>query len=177
MDIKHRVDLYKLLPDVNKAQVAILGVAEGLDSADMLAWGIGKLYMVDVWEQTTLPGDSSNAQPWHTSNYEQAVERVKKYGDKAVILRGYTTKMNQHVPDNSLDMVYIDACHSYECVKADIEAWVPKLKAGGIVALHDYESSEYGVKQAVTEYARSKGLTVNLIPENKPADAGAWFRI
>ena len=36
------------------------------------------------------------------------------------------------------DMVFIDGDHSYEGCKGDIEAWVPVIKPGGILAVHDY---------------------------------------
>jgi hypothetical protein len=41
-------------------------------------------------------------------------------------------------PDGFFDIVYIDAEHDYESVKADIEAWRPKAKH--ILAGHDYNS-------------------------------------
>jgi hypothetical protein len=40
--------------------------------------------------------------------------------------------------DGSLDFVFIDADHSYEGVKRDIIAWLPKVKNGGVLAGHDY---------------------------------------
>jgi cephalosporin hydroxylase len=53
--------------------------------------------------------------------------------------------------DNSLDFVFIDAAHEYESVKADIEAWYPKVKVGGFIGGHDYVPGQYGVYQAVDE--------------------------
>jgi cephalosporin hydroxylase len=54
--------------------------------------------------------------------------------------------------DNSLDFVFIDASHDYQSVKQDIEAWLPKVRSGGIIAGHDYEPNEFpGVVQAVNE--------------------------
>lgn len=39
--------------------------------------------------------------------------------------------------DLVIDMIFIDADHSYEGVRRDWIDWTPKLKVGGIVALHD----------------------------------------
>lgn len=47
------------------------------------------------------------------------------------------------IPDGYADIVYIDACHDYKSVKRDIELWTPKVRVGGIIAGHDYESDEY----------------------------------
>jgi predicted O-methyltransferase YrrM len=51
----------------------------------------------------------------------------------------------------SLDFVFIDAGHSYEEVKKDIQAWLPKVKKGGVLAGHDYSKSFPGVVKAVRE--------------------------
>ena len=51
--------------------------------------------------------------------------------------------------DNSLDFVFIDACHTYECVKEDIEHWLPKVKLNGFLCGHDFHYKE--VQQAVLE--------------------------
>lgn len=64
--------------------------------------------------------------------------------------------------DNDLFFVYINADHSYESVKADIEAWWPKVKEKGVLCGHDYGNGETpGVKQAVDEFASKFGLKVN----------------
>lgn len=50
------------------------------------------------------------------------------------------------------DLVFIDANHSYEAVKADIEAWLPVVKPGGVMAFHDYRTSTFpGVTKAIHE--------------------------
>lgn len=45
---------------------------------------------------------------------------------------------SKNYQDNSLDFVFIDGDHSYEACKADILAWLPKMKHGSILAGHDY---------------------------------------
>ena len=60
--------------------------------------------------------------------------------------------------DGALDAVFIDADHSFDAVKADIAAWLPKVKRGGILAGHDFDYPE--VKRAVDEllpHAMTKG--------------------
>lgn len=39
----------------------------------------------------------------------------------------------------SVNMVFVDGEHSYEGCKSDIEAWLPIVKSGGIIAVHDYQ--------------------------------------
>lgn len=59
--------------------------------------------------------------------------------------------------DESIDFVYIDANHSYTFVRDDIQAWLPKVKKGGIIGGHDYDwedkehDFELAVKRAVDE--------------------------
>lgn len=58
----------------------------------------------------------------------------------------------KYVSDGSADVVFVDADHTYEGVRADIQAWLPKLKAGGMLCGHDYHPQNWpGVVQAVSE--------------------------
>ena len=54
-------------------------------------------------------------------------------------------------PDESFDLVFIDGDHSHEQCRADIEAWLPKIKRGGVMLGHDYGPNHPGVMQAVAE--------------------------
>lgn len=36
------------------------------------------------------------------------------------------------------DMIFIDGDHTYEGCKGDIVLWLPHIKSGGIIAVHDY---------------------------------------
>lgn len=62
--------------------------------------------------------------------------------------------------DNSLDFVFIDASHEYEDVKADILSWLPKVKIGGILAGHDYNTFE-GVNRSVNEIFNINDLEIS----------------
>lgn len=175
MEIKYRIELSKLLP-LNPVTVE-LGVAEGLFSRDILErWKPSKHYLVDMWEShPEFPGDAGAEQTWHNKNYNNVKELIKPF-QNAELLRGSTVSMANKLKNNSVDLVYVDACHSYDCVKNDIKAWWPKLKVGGIMAFHDFENNDYGVKQAVHEFASWNSVEVNSIPENRWEDAGAWIK-
>jgi len=50
------------------------------------------------------------------------------------------------------DMIFPDAMHTYEDVKADINRWWPHLKPGGVFVMHDYRHWDFpGVEQAADE--------------------------
>lgn len=44
-----------------------------------------------------------------------------------------------HNIDKQPNMVFVDGDHSYEGCKGDIEAWLPLIVEGGIIAVHDYD--------------------------------------
>lgn len=56
-----------------------------------------------------------------------------------------------HFADGSLAFVYIDAGHDYDSVKADIEAWLPKVRSGGTIGGDDIHGAWPGVERAVRE--------------------------
>ena len=54
------------------------------------------------------------------------------------IKKGYSTEVAKEIEGGSLDWVYIDAAHDYDNVIADLEAYYPKVKSGGLILGHDY---------------------------------------
>lgn len=169
MQIKCRKDLHQLLNPVKKHLIVEVGVAEGYFSQLMSAWG--DMILIDNWATLDQKGDGSNDQAWHDENYRQAKERCPN----ATFLKGISWEMAKQLTDESCSLIYIDACHSYECVYNDINAFYPKLEIGGIMGFHDYLSTEYGVKQAVDEFAGRNNLQMNIIPEFQDSDASAYF--
>lgn len=84
--------------------------------------------------------------------FRNVTKKMQIFGDRANVHRVTSLMAADATPDSSLDLVFIDADHSYEAVKADIKAWTPKVRAGGYVTGHDFAVPKYpGVSRAVLE--------------------------
>jgi len=178
MEITHRTQLPDLLKHLGLPMIgAEIGVASGFNSLDLMRNGMEKLYCVDNWGTIEgVTGDGASSQEWHQGNYESTLKLLKPFGDKVTILKGMSVEMAKEIPDNSLGLLYHDGNHTYLGVKEDIEAYWAKLVENGIMAFHDYANTwDYGVKDAVDEFAEENGLEVFLIPEDKIEDAGAYI--
>lgn len=176
MQIQFRQELGKLMWHLQVPKVILeLGCAEGWFTKDILKWDFDKLYLIDNW--ATIPnqtGDGNYPQEWHDNNYNQQLEIVKPFGDKVTIIKGLTSDVVNQIPDNSLGLIFIDACHEYGCVKSDLELYFSKVVSGGIIACHDYMNLSYGVNKAVTEFCKDK-YEVHLIPDEEPAMSSCYF--
>lgn len=172
-DLKHLLKEY----DLFKYPAASIGIAEGLFDRDMLNWGLSKLYSIDPFIfQPNIKGDGNSPQKWHDDNYNNAAELLSQFGERSVIVKDYSVNASRQIQDNSIGFLYMDGDHRYEGVLADLNAWWPKLINGAVIAGHDYLCPEYGVKQAVTEFAAEKGLHVFVIPDIDKEHAGFWMR-
>jgi predicted O-methyltransferase YrrM len=66
------------------------------------------------------------------------------------LVRGRSLPTAATFADGSIDWLFVDADHTYESVRADIAAWAPKVKAGGLFSGHDFAAWP-GVTRAVLE--------------------------
>lgn len=97
---------------------------------------------VDLW--APQPGNETKAGGedyvgWdHEGNYLRFKEHTEaQFSGRVHIKRMSTLEAAKLIEDGSLDFVFIDADHSYEAALADIRAWEPKVRAGGLIAGHD----------------------------------------
>lgn len=107
-----------------------------------------QLIAVDTWAR--MPELSNEYDSWdHEAMYRRFLGNTRSHKARLRVLRMRTNEACHHVDDGSLDFVFIDADHSYESVKEDINLWEPKVRPGGMVAGHDTHFP--GVYKAITE--------------------------
>jgi hypothetical protein len=95
--------------------------------------------------------------------YLETLKRVEPFGDRANVIRLSSPGAAMAFADASVDAVFIDGDHSYEAVKADIEAWWPSVKPGGWLGGHDIFHTDKrfdfsGVDRAVQEFSEHIGI-------------------
>lgn len=109
-------------------------------------------FAVDSFEGATNSTDENEVKAYiGISDIEQTyLESIAPIGNKIETIKSLSHEASQYFEDGSVDVLFVDAGHSREAVKADIDCWLPKMKPNGIMAGHDYTAWE-GVNQAVTE--------------------------
>jgi predicted O-methyltransferase YrrM len=70
---------------------------------------------------------------------------------RIVQLYGDSTQFDYSAYKGTIDLVFIDACHDYDFVRADSQTALGLIKPGGIIFWHDYCAGWPGVKRAVEE--------------------------
>ena len=87
--------------------------------------------------------------------YDCFIENIEPVKHIVTPIRLESMVASKLYQNESLDFVFIDASHTYENVKNDIFAWLPKVKKGCYIGGHDYGNNEpeevNGVKKAVDE--------------------------
>lgn len=76
-------------------------------------------------------------------------EIANRYKNRLIAIEAKSEVAADRIANNSLDLVFIDANHSYDYVKKDIIKYTPKLKESGMLTGHDIDYP--GVNQAVNE--------------------------
>lgn len=135
-------------------KIVEVGSWKGRSTAFLLVEAWNKSSKIEIYAVDTWLGSEEHAGEECIKNgtlYEEFLANVKPVSRQLVPLRMPSLKGANFFPDQSLDSVFIDAAHDYENVKADILAWLPKVKKGGLIGGHDYLCGWGGVDLAVQQ--------------------------
>lgn len=118
---------------------------------------------VDLWDSYT--NDNQNDLNYSMLEIQEFEKNFRKKFKNSKILKMSSVQASLMFDDYMFDLVYIDADHTYESVKCDLNVWYPKVKSGGIFAGHDYceyyievSKTRFGVIEAVNEFVKENNL-------------------
>jgi predicted O-methyltransferase YrrM len=156
-----------VVPTLLPKLVVELGTHRGasLFSAILAAQSAGlttEIVAVDHWRGDMHAGE------YDESVFSNFLERLNALAyPPSRWIRSDTADAAAGFSDNSVDLLHIDADHTYEGVKRDFEAWQPKLTECAVVLLHDTRVSraEFGVRQYFEEL-KSQFRSLNLAHHN-----------
>jgi len=126
----------------NFSRGAELGVSEGLNFKNLLILNPQlKLYGIDSFESEGNVLEKYDEGIYEGRTQEKAIQNAKQieseFPNRARMIFKRTEDACKEIPNNHLDFVFIDADHTYEGVKKDIEMWEPKVHENGLIMGHD----------------------------------------
>jgi hypothetical protein len=147
-----RVQLAEVCNGLGLDTAAFIGVHKAEFEAKFLEhWDGCRAYLID-------PYTSCHEYEWDRQvDVAQARKATAPFRSRVLFIEMPSLEAVAHVSD-SLGFVYIDGLHDYEHVAADIAAWWPKVRSGGILAGHDYIWCWPGVFQAVNQFIARREL-------------------
>lgn len=124
-----------------------------------------KFDCVDIWSETPYLGEG-NQDLVGVDLMNKFLENIAPVKHVINVKRKDSVAAAAEYEDKSLDFVFIDGDHSYEGVKRDIIAWLPKMKPGSYFTGHDYAWCE-PVRNAVRDTLGSGDF-------GDPSGNGCW---
>ncbi len=128
-----------------------------------------RIYAVDNFAGLSTCGEDA---AWYNRHFQKlgATSTLEIFRKNFADL-GFATRAEPVVSDSlaaaqslaalrgAIDFVFIDGDHSYDACKADLLAWSPFVKRGGVIAFHDFGSRADGVTRAIFEQTRAGRFT------------------
>lgn len=147
---KSRIEFFReLFEKMPYGKGVEVGTFKGEFSREIVSKWNGNLYMVDVWRPLGQEYiDASNHINFGSGLYHDAINNIKGFEDRAIMIRATSVIASDIFADESLDFVYIDANHAYEFVKEDIDKWWPKVKKDGWICGHDFLKIDWWADEA-----------------------------
>ncbi len=138
----------------------LCGAEIGIWNGELSAWLLDRipslhLYMVDWWQPTCTRNVAAKRQPGASSPVErhlerkrQALKRTAFAETRRTVLHMSSSAAARCVPNARLDFAYIDAGHTFREVLADLLAWHPCVRSGGLLCGHDIDHPANGTPGA-----------------------------
>jgi predicted O-methyltransferase YrrM len=144
-----------------RRRIVEVGSWKGTTAIAMADNTVGEVWAVDTFEGSI--GEEQGQQlyekpkDWLLAEFTRNTAGLKNLR----VMRQYSIIAAAALKGYQFDMIFLDASHDYESVKADILAWRPLLASGGLLCGHDRQWD--GVAQAVRELIRQPMVGVGAI--------------
>ncbi len=177
---RHR-ELLALWHDLDYREIVEIGTEGGRYAEEICrANPQAHLTCVDPWLAYDRYEDHVS-QPKLDDFFAAATARLAPYN--TTLIREASLDAVKRFQPGSVDAVFIDGNHHFDFVVQDIIAWAPIVRAGGMVAGHDYkpEGSErtpipFGVIEAVTAYTTAHKIAPYFITTRDKCPSWFWIK-
>jgi len=111
--------------------------------ADIVKKYNGTIFLIDWFFGSA--GTPEHYHGWRPEQQEQLYTHVmtkiikQDLHNTITVIIGDSKESAAYIPDNYLDICFLDADHRYDDTNKNIKAYLPKIKAGGILCGHDCE--------------------------------------
>lgn len=102
---------------------------------------------------------------YHTRPSQEKQDKVYKEAQKTLqsynvtFWREKSCDVADRLEEGSLDFLHIDGDHTFDAVVLDIVRYVPKVKKGGLILVHDYcHFCKAGVMEAINAYTHCHAI-------------------
>lgn len=134
----------ELLNRLTPRTVLEIGVWKGefAENALRSASSITRYYMIDPWRHLDHWNKPLNTTCEELEGaYQEAINVTAFAADKVAVLRGTTAEMIGRIPDESVDLAYVDGDHTLRGITIDMICAYPKIKPGGCIGGDDFDPS------------------------------------
>jgi predicted O-methyltransferase YrrM len=144
--------LYKM--SQGKRLCVDLGTAWGY-SAFAMSLGAERVVTIDLFAHgnKTINGIVANCNA--SATYDEVKEKLSPYTNIEMV-QGLTYELPESCQD--VDLIFIDGSHTYPAVRADFNAWWPRVKQGGWFVFHDNNKVHPGTQRLVNDLAQNIGV-------------------
>lgn len=135
-DVDLILDICKGLPRGVRLLVADVGAGVGTTALTAFT-GLDNCQVISV--------DTDHTSTAQASRIATSIGRGKDWVGQC----GGAVEVAGYIDDATIDLLLLDTLHYYETTKAELEAWLPKVKPYGVIWVHDYMGEHDGVQRAV----------------------------
>lgn len=125
-----------------------VGAYMGRSAIALAARIAGPVYSVDSFEDYLAVTPVARHQ-YYSGNRDIFLANIEASGLNIVHIHKDSLTAAAEWDFGQVGLILIDARHDYENVRADVDAWIPHLREGGYLVLHD--TDEPGVAQVCRE--------------------------